>query len=97
MFTAKNVNRWTFSLHLLHLRIECEDNIHENKRNGGFPLSRNLYVCTHLKFMRANKRNNVWSVTRKRKSWTVHYFYFICGRKFQTRKHVKNATVEIHF
>ena len=26
MFTAKNVNRWTFSLHLLHLRFECEDN-----------------------------------------------------------------------
>ena len=26
MFTAKNVNRWTFSLHLLHLRIESEDN-----------------------------------------------------------------------
>ena len=39
--------------------------------------------------MRTNKRGNVWSVTRKRKSWTVHYFYFICGRKFQTRKHVK--------
>ena len=39
--------------------------------------------------MRANKRDNVWSVTRKRKSWTMHYFYFICGRKFQTRKHAK--------
>ena len=26
MFTAKSVNRWTFSLHLLHLRFECEDN-----------------------------------------------------------------------
>ena len=26
MFTAKNISRWTFSLHLLHLRFECEDN-----------------------------------------------------------------------
>ena len=47
MFTAKNVNRWTFSLHLLHLRFECEDNfLHSWKQEK-------WWISTVAKFLRA--------------------------------------------
>ena len=38
---------------------------------SGFPPSRNFYMRTHVNFTHVNNnRDNVWKVSRKRKSWT---------------------------
>ena len=62
-----------------------------------------IFTCfTHVNFIYARKQNrdNVWKVTRKRKSWTslnfhvypwpfIHCLYFIYERKFYVRSQGK--------
>ena len=76
-----------------------------DSEKGGFPLSHNFYVRTHLNFKGVNKIETVYersSVNLKvepRSTFTfyawpfIHYFYVIYARNFSVRTHVKFSPV----
>ena len=77
----------------------CREGTDSDK--GGFPLSHNFYVRTHLNFTRVNKIETMYERSRvnvkvePRSTFTIyawpfiHYLYVIYARKFYVRLHGK--------